>query len=249
MGVDAVDGGPGGNVAAGSIDTIEDNSVRSFLAGYPENPNRLVSNDEATTGGDEVEHTVVQQSDVVALAGDIEADLASQLADRLGAADRLYARPPEDEAPVVGLPDDLVGTRDLETIELTGTLSFDRPYAMRSTATDAALAAFADDEGAVPEGMSLVPDATTVELGAPAEEDGQIRIQAAVRASAVAGVDVEAIRERVTGMTAEEAVAELAGVGEAVVTFWPAWVDRVPGLAFRVSVVPVDPSAPESPGG
>ena len=248
VGVTAVEGGEGGNVDAGTVDTIEDNSVRSFLAGFPDNPNRLVSNNDATTGGAEAPHTVVEQSDVDALLAKIGSDLAAQLASRLGATDRLYAAPSTEETPVIPVPDDLVGTEDLATFEFTGTLAFDRPYVMRSVAEAAARAAFADDLEAVPAGMSVVPESVTVVIGAATLAADALRIEATVAATAVADIDEEAIRQRAAGLTVDEALTQLAELGELEIKLWPAWVDHVPGLTMRITVLPVPPEAGESPG-
>jgi hypothetical protein len=246
--VTAVEGGEAGNVEAVTIDTIEDNSVRNFLADFPDNPNRLVTNDAATAGGAEVPHTVVEQSDVDALVTLIELELAAQRASRLSAADRVYAAPSAEETPVIPVPDDLVGTEDLETFELTGTLAFDRPYVMRSVAEEAALTAFVADLEAVPAGMSVVPESVTVVIGAATLAADALRIEAAVAATAVAEIDEEAIRQRAAGLTVGEARTELAELGELEIKLWPAWVDHVPGLTMRITVLPVPPEASESPG-
>lgn len=249
VGVTAVEGGEGGNVDSGTIDTIEDNSVRNFLAGFPDNPNRLVTNNDATAGGAEVPHAVVQQSDVDALVAEVVADLAAQLASRLGATDRLYAAASAEEAPVIPVPDDLVGTEDLETFEFTGTLAFDRPYVMRSAAEEAGLTAFGADAESVPAGMSVVPESVTVVIGVAMLTEDALRIETTVEAMAVADLDEEAIRRRAAGLTKDEARAELAELGELEIELWPTWVDRIPGLSMRITVLPAAPEAGGSPSG
>ena len=248
VGITALEGGPGGNVAAGTIVSIDDQSVRAFLRGFPEITSRLVNNGDATAGGAEVPHTVVEQSDVDALVTLIELELAAQLASRLSASDRVYAAPSAEETPVIPVPDDLVGTEDLETFEFTGTLAFDRPYVMRSVAEEAALTAFAADLEAVPAGMSVVPESVTVVIGAATLAADALRIEATVAATAVADIDEEAIRQRAAGLTVGEARTELSELGELEIKLWPAWVDHVPGLTMRITVLPVPPEASESPG-
>ncbi len=246
--VTAVEGGEGGNVESGTIDTIEDNSVRILLTGgLLDNPNRLVTNNEATAGGAEVPHTVVEQSDIDALVAEIGTDLAGQLASRLGAADRLYAAGSAGEAPTIPVPDDLVGTEDLERLEFTGTLVFDRPYVMRSVAEDAARTAFGADLEAVPAGMSVVAESLTVALGAVTVGTETLRIEATVGATAVADLDEDAIRQRAAGLTEDEARAELAEVGELEIELWPQWVDRIPRLTMRITVLQGAPDAGGSP--
>ena len=248
VGITALEGGPGGNVAAGTIVSIDDQSVRAFLRGFPEITSRLVNNGDATAGGAEVPHTVVEQSDVDALVTLIELELAAQLASRLSASDRVYAAPSAEETPVIPVPDDLVGTEDLETFEFTGTLAFDRPYVMRAVAEEAALTAFAADLEAVPAGMSVVPESVTVVIGAATLAADALRIEATVAATAVTDIDEEAIRQRAAGLTVDEALTQLAELGELEIKLWPAWVDHVPALTMRITVLPVPPEASESPG-
>ena len=157
--VAAVVAGVAGNVAAGAIDTVDDATVRLFLRGFPENPNRLVTNTDPTTGGLETSHPVIQQSDVDAVVAAIEADLRAQLDAALaGEPDRLYAAASASEAPKIDIASDLVGKEDQPTFELQGTLTYDRAYGSRSDAEAAASAAFLQLPDEVPAGTAIVAD-------------------------------------------------------------------------------------------
>jgi hypothetical protein len=59
-------------------------------------------------------------------------------------------------------------------------------------------------------------------------------------------VDAQAVIELVKGLTAAEAVATLRDrdYGDVSVRLWPdGWVDRVPGLDWRITVEVRDPAA------
>jgi hypothetical protein len=237
----AVEGGPGGNVAAGAIDTIDDAGVRTYLRGLPDNPNRLVINDAATAGGIDTPHTVIQQSDVDAVVTAIKGDLAAKLAAALsGQPARLYADAAASETPAIAIAPGLVGTQDTATFELTGTLHFDRAYVARAAVEQAASNALTPD---IPSGKSLVRNSIRVEIGTATAIAEQMSIQASVSAAAAAPIDTARVRELVTGMTVKEAQDALSDIGSVEVDLWPPWVDRLPRLSLRISVEQVAPSA------
>lgn len=241
VGVVAVVGGPAGNVAAGAIDTIDDSSLRF---------NRQVTNAEATTGGLETPHRVIQQSDVDAVVTAIKADLAMHLTDALaGQPDRLYTGPPAGEVPVVEVPANLVGTEDTATFELTGSLAFDRPYVARADVKAAARATLFDDATAAPDGTTVLPDSIAVAIGAATANGDEMTIAVSVQAASAAAIDMGALRDRVAGMTKEQARAELADIGDVDIELWPAWLDRLPRLPFRITVERAGPAPGKSPSG
>ncbi|MEO8638766.1 MAG: baseplate J/gp47 family protein [Chloroflexota bacterium] len=247
--VSAVVAGVGGNVAAGAIDTIDDASVRLFLRGFPDNPNRLVTNTDPTTGGAETSHAVIQQADVDAVVAAIEADLRAQLDAALaGEADRLYAAPPAEEVPTIEVPEGLVGTEDQGTFELKGTLTFDRAYGSRAEAEATASSAFLTLTDQVPPGTAIVADSIRVDL-APATLAGErLDLTASVTAAAAAEIDEAQMRDRIAGLTVPEAKAELAPQGDVEVDLWPAWLDRLPRLTFRIDITEEVQTPTESPG-
>jgi hypothetical protein len=237
VGVVAVEPGTGGNVGAGAIDTIDDLSVRVLLRAFDDNTNRLVVNDDATTGGVETSHPVIQQSDIDAVVAAIEADLQQQLSDALDAeADRLYAGAPDTEVPVVNIPDDLLGTEDETTFELRGTLEFDRAYGSKPDAETAARAALLGDPEATPLGTTILEETIDIEMGNATVTGDSLQIRASVNAQAAAKIDHAAARDLVAGKTVEEARRALADLGEVEIDLWPPWVDKVPVLEFRIEV-------------
>jgi hypothetical protein len=241
VGVVAVVAGLAGNVAAEEINSVDDSSVNFNLrGGFSDNKNRLVINVEATNGGLETPHTVIQQSDVDAVATAINADLAAQLAAALAShPDRVYAG--ATEVPQVNVPVDLVGTEDQATFELTGTLTFDRAYVMVADLDTAARAALDGDSGAAPEGTSILADSVRVEAGTATVNGNEMTVSVSVRAGAAAAIDEAAVRDKVAGKSRAEAEAALAGQGKVRIDLWPGWVDSVPRIPFRITVRTVAP--------
>jgi hypothetical protein len=244
--VQALERGPSGNVAANTIDTIEDRDVDRALRGQGPNERR-VRNDDPTSGGAEQQLLVVRKSDITAVADAIRQDLQQQLQDARGPGgeDRIY---PKGEAPTaqIDVPPDLEGHTSTEpfTFELTGTLTDDQPYVLRADAEAAAADAVARDESAAPKAFAIEADTVRVELGAATLDGSDVVVPAQVTAQAAPQYDSSAIGARIAGRTAAGAEAELAPIGRTTVTLWPFWVDRVPKLEWRISVeiLPVEPA-------
>jgi baseplate J-like protein len=235
----AVEGGTAGNVAAGAIDTIDDPNLRF---------NRQVTNAQPTSGGLEIPHSLIQQSDIDAVVRAIQADLQQQLNGALTAEpDRLYVAAPATEVPTIDIPADLLGKVDAPTFELSGTLTFDRAYASRGDVEASARSSLLGDASAVPAGNAILEDSIVVDVGPPTAAGDQIQAQASVTGLAAATIDETQVRNLVAGKTVEEARAALADRGEVDVELWPAWLDRLPRLALRISVVTVAPTASASP--
>jgi hypothetical protein len=236
--IQAVERGPGGNVAANAIDTIEDRDVDRALRGQGPN-DRRVRNDEPTSGGAEQQLRVVRKSDITAVTDAIRQDLQAQLQDERGQGgeDRIY---PRQGAPKVQIdvPADLEGHTSTEpfTFELTGTLTDDLPYVLRADAEAAAAEAVASDETAAPKNYAIEPDTVKVELGQATLDGSDVVVQAQVTAEASPQYDTSTIGSRIAGRTKAGAEAELASIGRTTVTLWPFWVDRVPKLEWRISV-------------
>jgi hypothetical protein len=248
VGITAVVPGLSGNVAAADIDTVDDRLVRGFLKSSPSNKNRLVTNPEATVGGAETPHTVIQQSDVDAVVAGLQADLASHLADVLaGQPGLLYSGPPADEVPQINVPAGLVGTEDQATFQLTGTLAFNRPYVMRTDVQAAARDALAADPQAAPEGTTVLTDSIQVEMGTVTVNGDQMTIAVTLRAAAAAAIDEVAVQDKVAGKTVGEAKAALADQGDVQIKLFPDWLDRLPRIPFRITVLTVLPRDTTSP--
>ena len=248
VGVVAVAGGPSGNVQAQAIDTIDDANVRSFLRGLPDNPNRLVTNADPTAGGLETPHPVIQQLDVDAAVATLKADLSSQLAAALAShPEWLFAAPPADETPQIVIPPDLVGKEDTATFDLTGTLAFDRPYVLKTDAEAAAGEKLLADASAPPVGTVVVPESIAIELGAASASGDLMTVAVSVRAAAAAAIDKVAVRDQIAGLTRQEAQAKFGGLGKVEIDLWPAWLDRLPRIPFRINVETRLPAPTASP--
>jgi hypothetical protein len=245
--VTASTAGPAGNVAAGTVTTIDATSVRSFLRGFPENTSGLVSNPEATAGGSETKHAVIQQSDVDALVASITAELLQRLSDtQSGQPDRIHSGPSGDEKVLVDIPLDLVGKEDTAAFTLTGTLDFDRAYVMRADIEDAARSRLLADTTAIPTGTAVLDGSVTMEVGAVTTVSDQLQVEVSMRAASAAAIDEAGVRDRVAGLTPDEATTELADLGKIEVELWPGWVDHLPRLGIRISVQTVAPAASAS---
>ncbi|MEP6807132.1 MAG: baseplate J/gp47 family protein [Chloroflexota bacterium] len=241
--VTAKEPGVTGNLASSAIDTVDDRATRNLLRGNASNKNRLVANADPTTGGSELPHTVILQSDVDAVVAATKADLATQLSSALGAdANRLYAGAPMNEVPAVDVPTDLVGKEDTPTFELTGKLAFDRPYVARSDVEKAARETLLRDATAPRPGTSIIDSSIEVQIVAAIATGDQMTIQASVTAASSAPIDEAAVRDLVAGMTVAGARDALRDRGTVTVDLWPPWLDRLPRLAFRISVDQVAPS-------
>ncbi len=234
--VTARDGGKGGNVGAGAIDTVEDRAVATALRGIFQLNGPIVTNSDPTSGGDEVQHPVIEQADVNATVTAIQADIAGQVSAKLAADEsRIYA-PGAPVQVVVDVPGDLVGTEDLPTFELSASYDFSRTYVTRAAIEAAAAAAMQADAGAVPSGMTLVPDSISVSIGSDRLSGTAIAVETTVSARAAVTVDAAAARQQVMGKTPSQARDALQGIGSVEIRLWPGWVDRIPRLDWRVNV-------------
>jgi archaellum component FlaG (FlaF/FlaG flagellin family) len=179
---------------------------------------------------------VIQQSDVDAVVAAIEADLRQQLSDAMGGdEDRIFADAPEAEVPAIEIPEDLVGTEDTTTFELSGTLSVDRAYGSRSTIEESARSTMLNFGG--PTDTVVLEDSISVVMHEVAEADGTLEVQVTATALAALAVDEQQIRNRIKGKTVAEALAELDELSDVRIELWPGWVDKVTVLDFRIDIV------------
>jgi len=229
--------GPAANVEAGTIDTVVNEAIDLRLGGVPENPERRVDNPAPTAGGVDATGPEITQADVDAAVAALREQLDAQVADALPGEDPalLAVRPEPAEAVIDGL-DGLSGTRDQATAEIAGSLAWEVVVAERDLAITDAEAALLDDPDAVPTDHVLVADSIRVSLGEPRLDGTALTVPAEVTATAVPAIDERAVRDRVAGLTGEEARAALADIGTTEVTFWPGWVGTVPALDWRVEV-------------
>jgi hypothetical protein len=249
VGVVAAAIGPAANVPAGAIDRVVNESVDLRLGGVPENPERRVDNPAPTTGGEDSTGPEMLQADVDAAVAALRTELGSLVADELPADPALLVVQAAAAEPVIDGREGLVGTRDQPTSELSGSLAWEAFVADRSAAIADAEAALVADEAAIPDGHELVPESTTVTLEDPSLDGESVVVTASVAARAAADIDIGAVRERVAGLTVDEARAALADLGTPTVSLWPGWVRTVTDLDWRVEVRVEDGAEEIAPSG
>ncbi len=244
--VTATTPGTDGNVASEAIDTVDDQTTARRLRGFQNQPGRLVTNPDATSGGTSTSTPEVSQADVNGLVARIEADLRSQLSAHLaGNRGRFYAPATAPEEPMVTVPDGTVGTRDQATFQLSGTLDYSRAFITADQVTQAAVTKIHADTGAQPVGSLLVDSTISVSPSALAVSGGQITATLNVRASVAPVLDESELKARVAGRSRQDAAQVLSDIGPTTVDLWPGWVDSVPRLPFRITIsIEAPPTSP-----
>lgn len=250
--VRAVAIGPDANVDPNAIDTILSQGVAARLRGFPNNAQRLVLNPEATSGGIDDVGREFTQADVDDARSSLVAELEGAVAERLGSTgDAVVAEGEAASEPAIDGLDGLVGTRDAATAELRGTLAYDRVTADRADVIERAMGELEADASAVPGGHELIPSSIDVEIGVARADGDALVVEVQATADATSVVDRDAVVEMIRGLPLDEARAELDAIGGATLELWPGWVDRVPDLDWRISVVlngeRTPSSAPASP--
>jgi hypothetical protein len=246
-GVTAAATGEGGNVAAGTIDTVLDPGLAGQLRGFPTIEEALVTNPEPMTGGVAASGFEILQPDVEAAVAQLRDALQQEVDHALAATGNApYADAGEPAEPQISGLDGLVGTRDAETAEISGTLAYDRLVADPAAVEAAAIERFSSDPAHVPEGWQLLDGNTTVEIGeARRSGEAEMTVDVSVTGRAAPMIDVDGVVARITGLTPEEVEAELADIGAASVDLWPGWVSTVPGMTWRIELRVADPAALE----
>ena len=244
VGVTAAATGEGGNVAAEAIDTVLDPGLAAQLRGFPSITERLVTNPEAASGGVATSGAEITQEDVDAAVAELREALQDQVETALAATGSApFADAGEPAEPQISGTDGLVGTRDADTTEISGTLAYDRLVADRAAVEAEAIERFASDPATVPEGWQLVDGGTAVDIGEARRSGDGLEVDVTVTGRAAPMIDADDVVARSTGLSVEDAEAALAELGAASVEVWPGWVSTVPGMAWRVEVRIVDPEA------
>ena len=239
--------GPVANVPAGAINTVLDQDVDQRLRGFPENPERRVTNPEATAGGVDTTGTEITQADVDSAVTALRADLDGQLAEALGSsAGAVFADAVDAPEPVIEGVDALVGTRDQPEAQISGSLAYERLSAERAEVAALAEERLASDASVLPSGHSLLPDATRVTIGEARVEGERLMVAVSATGASASLPDPDEVLRRVKGRSAEEAKAALEQLGSATVDLWPDWVQSVPELDWRIDLR-ID-SVPDEPG-
>jgi hypothetical protein len=237
--------GPAANVAADAINVVVNEDVDARLRGFPENPQPRVLNPDPTQGGVDTTGPEITQADVDAAVEALRTDLDAQVTDAVEGVDGQVAVADVAQDPsIVGL-DDLVGRRDAERAEISGTQAWSLALVDEPEVISEGHALLEADASAVPDGHELQPDTVTVTLGEARLVDGSVEVDVMVRAVAAVGVTESTIRENARGRSATEAEAVLAPLGDTTVELWPGWVTTVPGNDWRVEVRIVEPAGAE----
>jgi hypothetical protein len=237
VGVTAAIVGEAANVPAAAIDTIVNEGTAARLRGFPNNPERLVVNPEATAGGVDTTGTEIIQADVDTAVAALRAGLDEQLAAALGSSgSAVFADAVEAPEPVIQGVDGLVGTRDQPEVQITGSLAYDRLSAERADVVALAEEQLASDASVLPSGHALLPDATRVTIGAARVEGEELVVAVGVTGASAPLPDPDEVLRRVRGRSAQAARAALADLGTATVDLWPGWVQSVPELDWRIDL-------------
>ena len=154
---------------------------------------------------------------------------------------------PETEVPSIEVPPELVGTEDTPTFELTGTLKVGRAYGSRADVEETARLAMLSLGSPAGQDSVILEDSINVVMHGATEVGGRLEVQVTVTALAALRIDQAAVRQRIAGKTIQEAQAELEPLGEVDIALWPAWVDRLPRLEFRIDIVQAAQTPQESP--
>jgi hypothetical protein len=230
--VQAVEGGPSGNVAANTI-TREPATLRAALVS--------VNNPEPTGGGTRSETPFVSQSDYDAAMRQLTRELnqalepaVSALAEREtelmvhpGTASRGRITPD----PAAG---DVVGRRGAASFELalraTGSVT-----AVRES--DLAPLAEARLRESLDPGYTIFPGSMDVEVGQGRVHGATVQYSLQARAEQSRALDAAALLAEVKGRPVEEARRLLSRYGRVEIEIWPSFVEAIPTFDPRVSLV------------
>ncbi len=230
VGITAVDGGPDGNVDAGTI-VIGPSSENSLFL--------KVTNPDPTTGGTHQEFPKVTPKDVDDALARLDASLRAAFAQALvdpslaaGGATVFPSTgtlgPTTPTVPPLSLVGQEVATFDLG-LSATGTVI------AADTAPIDAIAA-TQLRTAVDPGHAMVAGSTTIEVG-PAIIAGQsVSFPVTASAKQVAILDPDALTKLVLGKPVAEARAILEPYGEVQLSVSPDWVGTIPNFESRVDL-------------
>jgi len=240
--VTAVDGGPDGNVDAGTITIVPSGENSFFLK---------VTNPEPTSGGTSTEFSRVTQADVdgalAALNLSMDQKFQEAMADPSLETDGATVFPSTgqlgDRTPDVD-PATLVG-QEVTTFALG--LSADGTVI---AVDEAPVSSLAEPKiaAAVSPGHELVPGSTKVEVGEAVVIGQTVTFPVEATAQQVAILDPEELKAMVLGKPIDEARAILAQYGQVALDVSPDWTGSVPSFDSRVTVT-IDRAVPiETPG-
>jgi hypothetical protein len=235
VGVTAVVAGKGGNVPARAITVIPARYNRTLIT---------VSNPQATSGGSEKTFTRVAKKDVDAAMASLQAELEKQFTTEIANPDQVpdgSTAFPETAALGAATPSVDPATLVNQEVE-SFTLSLDATGTMLAVDPSPVEAmAAARLATAVTPGYELVDGSTQIEVGDGTVKRGVVTFTAGALAKETRPVDGPALQRQIVGLPAADARALLEPYGDVKIVLWPDWVDRVPAIDARVTLVVADP--------
>jgi len=250
VGVQAVNSGPSGNVAAGTIDRTS-TAVAIALARQPGHP--VVNNAAPTTGGAHTVIQVIQQSDYDAAVASLRATLKTQL-DAAGldptnvpagvtliAASATVGTTTADQAASA-----LVNKqKDTFTLTVSGNGTIDGV-----DQTQVEQVAAARLTASVPSGYQLFPSTVQTQVGPAVVSGGQISFSASATGQIAATLDPAVLLTQVRGKTVGQARTILGALGTVTIETSPFYVSSIPDDPSRVTITvqPPQPGASGAPG-
>jgi hypothetical protein len=240
--VTAVDGGPDGNVDAGTVTIVPSGENSFFLK---------VTNPQPTAGGTSTEFSRVTQADVDGALAALNLSLSQAFQEAM--ADPSLETGGASVFPSTGrlgeptpdvVPDTLVG-QEVTTFALglsaTGTVI---------AVDEAPVSSIAETQirAAVTPGHELVDGSVEVEVGEAIIVGQTVSFPVDATAEQIAILDAEKLKAMVLGVPIEEARAILAPYGQVAIEVSPDWTGSIPGFESRVTLT-IDQAVPiETPG-
>ena len=228
--VRAVRAGTGGNVGADEITRVPRALSAQLIT---------VRNPQPMSGGRRVEEPLITQEDydaaVASLTAELDAALAAALAEPASIPRGLVAFPStaelgaaQPDQPAGALVDTVASTFDL-ALESQGQV-----VAVNEQLIDEVVAGRVSAQ--LPPGQSLVDGEVDANFDAGTAVGSTITYQVTARAQALDQPSVQEVIAAVQGKSVAEARQALAQYGDADVTVWPDFIDRLPEQAARISV-------------
>ncbi len=228
--VRAVRAGTRGNVAAGEVMHLPPAIATQLIT---------VRNAEPMTGGRRVEEALVTQDDydaaVASLGGQLDAALATALADPDSIPRGLVAFP--STAELGQAQPDQSAVALIDTVAPTFTLALDAQGQVIAVNEELIEEVAASRVAAqLPQGQALVDDQVSATSDAGTVVGSTIEYEVTADALALDQPSPQEIVEAVRGKSIAEARQALAQYGDADVTLWPDFIDRLPEQPARINV-------------
>jgi hypothetical protein len=239
--ITAVDGGPDGNVAAGTIVIVPNGENSLFLK---------VSNPEPTSGGTSQEFTRITQADVDGATAALDASLHEAFTEAM--ADPALTSNGATVFPATGVLGPTTPTVDPTTLVGQEVATFDLGLSATGTVITADSAPVSDIamtalQAAVKPDHSLVPGSVDVSVGDAIVVGQTVTFPVHATAKQTANLDPATLEKMVLGKPIPEAKAILAPFGDVEINVSPDWTGSVPSFESRVDVTVNQPVPVETP--